>query len=38
MLNHPGASLSKEQIALGITQTCSCYFVQPDYYGYTGIG
>ena len=38
MLNHPGASLSKKQIAFGNAQTDMHWLsVQSDYYGYTGM-
>ena len=37
MLNHPGASLSEKQIAFGMP-TDMQLSVQPDYYGYRGMG
>ena len=37
MLNHPGASLSEKQLAFGMP-TDMQLSVQPDYYGYRGMG
>ena len=39
MPNHSGASLSEQQIGFGMpTQPDMHLFVQPDYYGYKGMG
>ena len=39
LINHPGMSLSEQQITFGMPGHIDMQlFVQPDYYGYTGMG